>query len=69
MEYQLLVAIPTRQLAEFLGVKPHTVQRAYCKQGHYLGLKPSKLPNGRLLWPYEEALRLVDNPMNNICLL
>lgn len=42
--------LTTEQLAAFLGVKPGTVRRAYCIQGHYLGLIPRKLQNRRLAW-------------------
>ena len=43
--------LTTSKLAERFGVKPETVRRGLCMDGHYLGLKPTKLPNGRLLWP------------------
>lgn len=41
----------TNQLAERFGVKGDTVRRNLCTKGHFLGLKPVKLPNSRLLWP------------------
>ena len=43
-------SLNTSKLAEFLGVKDHTIRRAICVEGHYLGLVPMKLPNGRLLF-------------------
>lgn len=43
--------LTTEKLAELLGVKPTTIHRGLCTQGHYLGLTPTKLSNGRLLWP------------------
>lgn len=43
--------IPTETLADRFFVKPDTVRRSLCVKGHFLGLKPVKLPNGRLLWP------------------
>ncbi len=42
--------LSTNEFADELGVKPHTVHRSHCEKGHYLGIKPIKLPNGRLLW-------------------
>ncbi|VVE02120.1 hypothetical protein [Pandoraea anhela] len=32
-------------------VKPQTVRKSYCIHGAYLGVVPTKLANGRLLWP------------------
>jgi hypothetical protein len=43
--------LSTEQLAQVSRVKPGTIRRAYCKKGHYLGLVPLKMGNGRLLWP------------------
>lgn len=37
------------EAAEILGIKPATIRRAYCVDGHYMGVVPEKLPNGRLL--------------------
>jgi hypothetical protein len=42
--------LTTEKLAELVGVKPESVRRGYCVNGHYLGLVPVKLLNGRLLW-------------------
>jgi len=52
--------IDTRELAEMLKCKSHTPIRALCVQGHYLGLRPVKLPNGRLLWDREAAELLIN---------
>jgi hypothetical protein len=40
----------TEVLAEQLKIKPQTIRAALCRDGHYLGLRPVKLPNRRLLW-------------------
>ena len=42
--------LTTEQLSELMGVKPATIRRAHCMDGHYSGLIPVKLPNGRLRW-------------------
>ena len=34
-----------RQTAAVLKVKPQTLRAARCRDGHYMGLRPSKLPN------------------------
>ena len=40
----------TEVLAEHLKIKPQTIRAALCRDGHYLGLRPVKLQNRRLLW-------------------
>lgn len=42
--------LDTLEAAERLRIKPQTIRRSLCMSGHYLGLRPTKLPNGRLLW-------------------
>ena len=49
----------TAELASLLHVRPENVRRAFCVRGEYLGLRPQKLPNGRLLWPADAAERLL----------
>lgn len=43
-------ALPAAALASALGVKPQTLHRSLCVNGHYLGLVPERLPNGRLIF-------------------
>lgn len=52
--------ISTNACAAILSCKPHTMRRGLCVDGHYLGLKPIKLANGRLLWDEKKALQLVE---------
>lgn len=47
--------LTTEALAARFLVKPTSIRSAYCRNGHYYGLKPTKLPNGRLLWPQPET--------------
>ncbi|GAB6095094.1 hypothetical protein JCM14469_13460 [Desulfatiferula olefinivorans] len=56
-----ITRIPTQKMADLLGCKPHTLRRSYCVNGNYLGLVPKKLPNGRLLWPYDDAKHLLED--------
>lgn len=51
-------SLTTEALAARFLVKPSSIRSAYCRDGHYFGLRPTKLPNGRLLWPADslEAL-------------
>jgi hypothetical protein len=49
----------TEELAKLFRVEPQTIRRGYCICGHYMGLKPLKLPNRRLLWSRSDALRIL----------
>ena len=49
----------TRELADFYRVKPQTILRSLCINGHYLNIKPIKLPNGHLLWRAPESLTAI----------
>ncbi|PLX76377.1 MAG: hypothetical protein C0607_04765 [Azoarcus sp.] len=49
----------TEQASLAFHVQPQTLRAALCRDGHYLGLVPRKLPNGRLLWPADEVERLI----------
>ncbi len=39
-------------------VQPQSIRRYLCEKGHYLGERPAKLPNGRLLWDAAAVERL-----------
>ena len=52
-------SINTKEYAGLTRVDSQTIRRSYCVNGHYLGIKPFKLPNGRLLWPRDEVLRVL----------
>lgn len=51
--------ISTSKLAAALDVTDQTVRAGYCNNGHYLGMRPVKLPNGRLRWDSAELGRLL----------
>ena len=50
--------LDTAEAAERLRIRPQTLRRALCMQGHYYGMRPVKLPNGRLLWDAADLDRL-----------
>ncbi len=54
-----LSRLSTNELAAQFRVSPTTIRRALCVKGHYLGLRPLKLPTGRLLWPAHEVEKLL----------
>ena len=41
----------TEQLAEFAHCKSNSIRSRLCLTGSFYGIKPIKLPSGRLLWP------------------
>lgn len=43
--------ISTAEFAQTRLVKPETVHRRLSQTGSYFGVRPIKLPNGRLAWP------------------
>jgi hypothetical protein len=43
----------TEELAKLMGIKADSVRHSLCLHGHYHGLTPIRLPNGRLLWPID----------------
>ncbi len=51
--------LTTEELAELFGVKPCTVRRGLCVDGHYLKIRPVKLSNGRLLWPTDRPRKIL----------
>lgn len=53
------IGLTTEALAESTGHKPQTLRAAYCRHGHWCGIRPAKLPNGRLLWPSDSIDRLL----------
>ncbi|MBI5329037.1 MAG: helix-turn-helix domain-containing protein [Betaproteobacteria bacterium] len=50
--------LTTEALAERLGIKPQTLRANLCRNGHYFGLRPVKMPNRLLLWPADAVERL-----------
>jgi hypothetical protein len=41
----------TETLADRLGIKAQSIRARLCRAGSYFGVRPQRLPNGRLLWP------------------
>lgn len=50
----------TEELAELLRGKPSAIRTRLCKTGSFHGIKPLKLPSGRLLWPAEGVNALLN---------
>lgn len=50
--------ISTADLARQALTKPNTIRVRLCETGSFYGIRPLKLPNGRLLWPADSLERL-----------
>lgn len=51
--------ISTEQFAHALNGKPSTIRTRLCKTGSFYGIRPNKLPSGRLLWPLADVEALL----------
>ena len=51
--------LTTNEMAAQLRIVGQSVRASLCRNGHYLGMRPVKLPNGKLLWDANEVARLV----------
>ena len=51
--------LSTEEAASKLCVVPQTPRASLCRLGHWLGMRPVKLPNGRLLWDAAEVEHLL----------
>lgn len=49
----------TDEAASLLKIRPQTLRAALCRDGHYFGVRPIKLPNRMLAWPAEAIHRLL----------
>lgn len=52
------MGLPTKRLSDEFHVKGESIVRHVCTRGSYFGVKPNKLPNGRLDWP-DDAIERV----------
>lgn len=56
----LAIYLSTEQLADAVHGQPCTIRTRLCKTGSYYGIKPTKLPSGRLLWPADAVQTLLN---------
>jgi len=52
--------LSTEELAALCKVVPQSIRAAMCRNGHWLGMRPVKLANRRLLWDATEAVRVLN---------
>lgn len=60
MQSNLKPKLSTDELAALGKVVPQSIRAAVCRHGHWLGLRPIKLANRRLLWDAEEAAQVLN---------
>lgn len=51
--------ISTEELAAILAIDPQSIRKRHSLGGSYLGIRPTKLPNRRLLWSVAEVKKLL----------
>jgi hypothetical protein len=50
--------LTTQELAAQCLVRADSIRVHLCRHGSYFGVRPLKLPNGRLAWPHDTVARL-----------
>ncbi len=60
---ELPAFLSTNELAALCRQAPQTIRRNHCENGHYHGIKPVKLPNGRLCWRSSDAVALLNGEL------
>lgn len=55
----LSAGLTTLQLANALELQEQSIRKRYSQTGSYFGVRPSKLPNGRLRWPVDSVQKLI----------
>lgn len=51
--------VSTEELAAILAIDPQSIRKRHSSDGSYLGIRPTKLPNRRLLWPVDKVRALL----------
>ena len=53
------ISLTTEQVAGQAQLKAQSLRAAFCRDGHWCGIRPNKLPNRRLLWPADAVNALL----------
>ncbi|WP_439889662.1 hypothetical protein ACS7SF_10080 [Ralstonia sp. 25C] len=56
--------LTTEEFAAVLAIEPQSLHKRYSATGSYHGVRPKKLPNGRLHWPVEQVKALLNGEIN-----
>jgi len=54
--------LTTEELAITLAMSPQSIRKRFCLTGEYFGVRPIKMPNGRLFWPSDALQQLASRP-------
>lgn len=57
---QIGQTLSTEELASIFKVQPQSIRAALCRRGHYLGMRPTKPANRRLLWSAADVSRVLN---------
>jgi hypothetical protein len=51
--------LTTEDLAQALALQPQSIRKRFSQTGQYFGVRPDKMPNGRLMWPTDAVEQLI----------
>jgi hypothetical protein len=51
--------VTTNEFAAKIGIQHTSIHRRVCITGSYFGIRPTRLVNGRLIWPDDAVEQLV----------
>jgi len=54
-------ALTTAQFAQALAMNAQSIRKRFSQTGSYFGIRPNKLPNGKLRWPADAVQQLFTN--------
>ncbi|QND83300.1 Uncharacterized protein ChrSV_1073 [Chromobacterium vaccinii] len=58
-QYTVRPTLSTDEFATAVGMRPQSIRKSYSRKGHALGIRPIKLPNGKLRWPLDHIEQLI----------
>jgi len=53
--------VTTEVVAQILSMRPQSIRKRFAQTGSYFGMRPSKLPNGKLRWPADAVQDFLNN--------
>lgn len=60
MQLNLPPTLSTDEVASLAKLRPQSIRASICRLGHWMGLRPVKLPNRRLVWSAEDVARILN---------
>lgn len=51
----------TNEFAEIMGIRPQSIRKRHFQTGSYFSVRPIKMPNGRLLWKFDDIIDFLEN--------